>query len=254
MFLCTGSSGSIGKRMTQVLDAQIKLENSEKEMFQALSIYRSSVLIHLAAPTNIGKIEGNYPWAKSVIVDSTLRLMRAFAKAGGRSFVFASTGHVYGPIQTDGELEESQLVRPVTNYAKLKYRAEMELLNEADELDIEVKILRIFSVFGSKMAPHYLASRVYVECASRDFRKINNSEDVRDFSTPEYVADSIQSLASRRFSGIVNICSGIGKTIEDRVLQECPHWPLDLFDKGNSELPRLVGSTSRLKELLTAQR
>lgn len=244
MLLITGINGSIGKNLTGI-DAGIRLEMSEDQMYDAISKRKSpKQILHLAAKTNLSveKLGPNSNLNFELNVNGSRRLLSAFIKSGGKEFYFASTGHIYGPQPTIRGCEESDPVNPVSKYAEGKLKAEELLANMARDAGIKFQILRIFSVFGPGMARHYLAGRLEVLSVINKLEKINFVDDIRDFSTPIEVAKDIESvIANSNSLQILNICSGNATTVENQILQHYPQWPSNLFSKGTSNFPILVG-------------
>jgi len=249
----TGMTGSIGKNLQGVKPLKLRLPCEVETIQKTLEGLECSTLIHLAAMTAIPRVEKEVALSNSINVESPIVLLNAFINTGGKRFIFASTGHVYGPQQVGHFSIESDIPNPQSLYSDQKLRAENALIEIANRNDVDLIILRIFSVFGPSMANHYLAGMVSKQkTVSTTFPMISNSEDVRDFSNPVWVARKIKEFCHLESSGVIrcNIASGTPMSIRERVLQARPEWPQDFFDGGQSNMSWLVGSNHLLKELL----
>ena len=101
------------------------------------------------------------------------------------------------------------------------------------------------------MKSNYLAGMIEDSLqSSMGFPKIRTADDVRDFSTPDEIARKIEASVDIQFDSslILNLCSGVPKSVRMRVLEEYPEFPMELLLGGQSEIPYLVGSPDRMKE------
>jgi len=243
--LVTGCSGGVGRHIRR--DAEIDFRNFQNNNshsdLKALS--NGSTLIHLAAITSIQQVQDDPDKSFNVNVSSTIDLFRAFATNGGRRFIFTSTGHVYGKTPSGSLSSEMDPLNPLSLYAEQKMLAESKLLQEAENSEVELIILRVFSIFGKGMKSHFLAGRIETEFKySGNFPKIINADDVRDFSSPIQVAYLIEKSAKIPISRslTLNICTGRGTTVREIVMSNFPNIDNESFVAGNSETPRLVGN------------
>jgi nucleoside-diphosphate-sugar epimerase len=249
----TGMTGSIGKNLQGVKSLRLKFPCDVEAIQETLEELGCSTLIHLAAMTAISRVEKEVALSNSINVEAPIALLQAFINSGGKRFIFASTGHVYGPQQVGHFSVESDMPNPQTLYSDQKLRAENALIEIANSNDVDLVILRIFSVFGPSMANHYLAGMVSKQnIISTTFPMISNSEDVRDFSNPVWVARKIEEFCHLELSGVMicNIASSTPMSIRERVLQARPEWPQECFDGGQSNMSWLVGSNCLLEALL----
>ena len=242
MLLITGKSGSIGQHILGH-DAGIRLSMSIGVMKEKISSQiKKTSLLHLAATTNIGNIALNEKESFELNVLGSVRLMEAFITSGGQNFFFASSGHVYGPQKTTQGCKEVDPTNPISVYAKQKLETEDRLMAVAERQGISITIFRIFSVFGPKMPPHYLAGRIENLVQQNKYENINFMDDIRDFSSPIEVATDISSIvANAQPSRVINICSGNASSVKNKILSSYPNWPMEMLIPGNSDMPILVG-------------
>jgi nucleoside-diphosphate-sugar epimerase len=251
--VATGASGAIGKHLEEVSDLALRLPANEIEAKLALKDYKCDTLLHLAAVTNPLEVASNPGRSRAINVESTVSLMRGLIRAGGNRFIFASTGHVYGPQRWGHLSSEMDPTNAISAYASQKLEAEYFLTELAKEYGISLIIARIFSIFGPGMPEHYLAGM-----AANAVQKgaplptVRNADDIRDFSSPIQVAAVLTKLArsNKRSVEILNIATGNPMSVMERILKEYPIWPQELFERRQSSLPWLVGSPVRLTNYL----
>ena len=252
--IATGRNGSIGKLLPDSLPIFSRAESTQSETFVELESLNSKVLIHLAGISNPNEIIEDEARAIEVNLNWPLRLMDQFVAAGGETFVFVSTSHVYGAKPNGVVCKELSGVNPVSRYGALKAEAELALSSNAKRHNINFTSIRLFSVFGAGMAGHYLASRVQrVLEGVEEPSMVQNSEDIRDFSSPVQIAMKIEDIARMCDRGIlpevVNLGSGSGISVREKILKEAPFWPEAFFDGQMSQVPYLVADVSCLKSI-----
>ena len=256
--LASGTTGSIGKHLVDAYAVKSRLEDSTENILNEFTELSPSVFIHLAGVTSIKLIKEYNDLSLRLNVNGALRMMEAFAKSGGKRFIFASTGHVYGATDSNRFAREIDATEPISIYAKHKLLAETKLTEKAKELGINLVIARIFSVFGRDMAEHYLATKILKDIGlqpnTEEYPVIENGSDVRDFLEPIQVANRLSLIAkTMKISNqiqILNICSGVPITVSQKVLSAHPKWPEDKIKKTFSPLPHLVGSTELSHQIL----
>jgi len=252
--IATGRNGSIGKLLPDSLPIYSRAESTQSETLVELQSLNSKVLVHLAGISNPKEIIKDDDQAVEVNFNWPLRLMDQFAAAGGETFVFVSTSHVYGARPYGVACKELSEINPVSRYGVLKAEAELALSSSAKRHNIKFTSIRLFSVFGAGMAGHYLASRVRrVLEGVEEPSMVQNSEDIRDFSSPLQIAMKIEDIARMCDQGIlpevVNLGSGSGMSVRERILKEIPFWPEAFFDGQMSQVPYLVADVSYLKSM-----
>ena len=255
MILLTGSTGTIGKKVNFDIDLDFHLPPSSSQLKSSENLFGNSTLIHLAGVSNTREVETNPTQSYLVNVKSTVVLFNAFAENHGKRFIFASTGHVYGGTTTGSQSAETDTLKPRSEYARQKMEAEFLLTETAEKYNTELLILRIFSIFGAGMRKSYLAGMIEKSIIETgQFPTVKNSDDVRDFSTPDQVASYINRSVLLKTEKIttLNICTGIGCSIRDKVIEVYPSIPISKFSKGTSDLPYLVGNPRRMNVFFNA--
>jgi nucleoside-diphosphate-sugar epimerase len=238
----TGKTGSIGRNINFAENLEIDLTHTYKQILLKVNeLPKKSTLLHLAGITDYKMIEKDPQLSRQVNVSGSLSLFKAFEANGGKRFIFASTGHVYGN-SVSKKVDLNSPTKPITEYAKQKLETETMLLNYAQQSSVELVILRIFSIFGPGMSKHYLASRVFDSISTQQYAHIKNSNDIRDFMDLSNLVKDIKKVVQlTRCHTILNICTGNEISIRSKILSIDPGWPLNLFEESNSALPYLAG-------------
>jgi nucleoside-diphosphate-sugar epimerase len=244
----TGSTGTIGRNFLNLRKIQSRLEQPFYEIQKEFtSIPGVNTLLHLSSPTNLIEIKSDPTFNRRLIIDGTLNLLEAFRMVNGTRFIYASSAHVYLP--SDRKLDEDSKIEPISVYGEIKRECEIMLEEKCKEFGVQLVIARIFSIYGPDMPHHFLSSKVSRGAESRKYEEIENSSDIRDFSTPKEVAAKLEKVTRSSFVGAINICSGFGLSITEKVLQECPSWPADKLLPGSSKVPIMIGDESKFRTL-----
>jgi nucleoside-diphosphate-sugar epimerase len=248
----TGKTGSIGRNIDFAENLEIDLTHSYKQiLFKVDELPKKSTLLHFAGITDHKMIEKDPQLSRQVNVSGSLSLFKAFEANGGKRFIFASTGHVYGNSDSK-KVDSNSPTKPLTEYAKQKLETETMLLNYAQQSSVELIILRIFSIFAPGMSKHYLASRVFESISTQQYTYIRNSNDIRDFMDLSNLVQDIKKVVElKKCHAILNICSGSEISIRSKILNIDPDWPLHLFEESNSALPYLAGVRDPILDSLT---
>lgn len=144
----------IAKKFTSI--ELIEGNISDKNIYRNLP-NKIDYIIHLAAMTDIQKIEESPDEALNVNCNATLYLLEYAKKIKVNHFVYVSTGSVYKP---QNELFTEELpVNPSNMYGFFKYLG--ELVSQRYEKYFPISILRLFHPFGvgqpgTKLIPRFI--------------------------------------------------------------------------------------------------
>jgi nucleoside-diphosphate-sugar epimerase len=108
---------------------------------------RFDALIHLAALSNDPLGELVPQWTDEINHQATVRLARLARDAGIKRFLFSSSCSMYGTATKDGPITEDAPLRPLTQYAISKVKAEEALFALADA-DFSPVFLRNSTAYG----------------------------------------------------------------------------------------------------------
>lgn len=248
-------SGTIGRHLADICDPlSIRLD---QVIPPVLDLPHHSAVIHLAAVVGDQKVRADIENARTVNVDGAVGLARAVKQSRAARFIYVSTSHVYEVSSNATKLSENSPKLPRGQYALQKLIAE-ELIQDAFSNEPErLTIARVFSVIDRQQPEGSLGHSILK--LPRDLsRKLEYSNDERDFLTPRIIAELLARLAGCKESlDVVNVCSGIGLSVREvaKLLLSKKEYELaePRIVSGNSTAPRIVGNSDRLECALQLQ-
>ncbi len=247
----TGISGTIGKYFEKnVKGIDIDLSSSSSE-FQQLKLSEGSTIIHLGAVVGETLVQEDKTYAFKVNVQGTRNLGEVASNSGCNKFVYISTSHVYSG--KNSPIAESDLLEPKSFYAQTKLEAETAIIDALSQSDVELTILRVFSILDWGMPPFTLGG-VVERIIHGENLSISNGDDERDFLTPQTIASIILKLVEiNKLPPVINLCSAKPTTVFEAASEMFRLAEADYSSRiipGHSALPRFVGDNSLLKALL----
>lgn len=187
------------------------------------------VLVHLASHTPnppYDTLDKCLYWN----VFASVQLAQQAAAQGVKHFVIAGSCFEYGrtadrlrDIDVDAPLE------PTLSYPTSKAAASIAFLGLARELNLHLKLLRIFQVYGEgEQASRLWPSLRNAALAGDDF-PMSGGEQVRDFISVEEVAShfvkALDFTASEPGNPLIeHVTTGCSQTLSDFVLHWWRHW------------------------------
>jgi nucleoside-diphosphate-sugar epimerase len=176
--LVTGASGLVGKSLCtallsqgQAVRAVARVASAQVGDFEQVvvgsidgatdwsaALREVGIVIHLAARVHVMNDVAADPLAafRKVNVAGTLSLAQQAAKAGVRRFIFISSVKVNGEQTELGEpFTEDNSANPQDAYAISKYEAEQGLMRIAEEMGMEVVIIRPPLVYGAGVKANF---------------------------------------------------------------------------------------------------
>lgn len=193
---------------------------------------KPDLIFHLAA-------HGAYPSQTEIhtMIDtniiSTFNLLGACAKTGFESFVVAGSSSEYG--FKDHPPAEEEALDPNSLYAVTKASSTMLCRHVARTKDLNVAILRLYSVYGPYEEPSRLIPQL-IEAGLQDrFPPLVAPDTARDFIYVADVEDAFLAAASvqqRERGAVYNVGTGVQTTIRQVVnlardvfaITAEPHW------------------------------
>jgi nucleoside-diphosphate-sugar epimerase len=211
--LVTGGGGFIGRGTLAPLAARgyVVERNTENLLApdgaaRAIAAARPTHLLHLAwnaKPGEFWSTPENLEW-----VEASLRLLRAFAAAGGERAVLAGTCAEYAWSDETHCVEASSALAPATLYGTAK--DSLRSLGErfAAQAGFSFAWGRVFFVFGPHEHPARLAASVAAALVRGEPAETSHGVQVRDFLYSEDLADAFVALLDSGVDGAVNLASG----------------------------------------------
>ena len=245
MIYANGTTGLIGSTLEGVYNLAVDL--LAPKSFSSFAPVKDSTVIHLAGVVGESQVTKNLELAYEINVEGTLEFARFIKQKTTSRFIFVSSSHVYKP-SIKKHLEEDEL-GAVSHYAKFKILTEIQLQKLFFDEPKRLCIARVFSVLDVGMKKGTLGWAI--ENLNQE-NPLRNIDDKRDFLSPRYIGQYLTGIAHREFKfPIVNVCSGIGKSIGQACVELRAKLGLgtdpSLLISGNSEVPSIIGDNSRLK-------
>jgi UDP-glucose 4-epimerase len=209
---------------------------------------RIDAVVHLAQSRRYREFPGGAHDVFDVNTRSTLELLEYARLAGARSFVFTSSGGVYG--YSYEHFAETDPVSPLNFYFTSKYSAEMLIANY--QRFFSSVVLRLFFVYGpgqDRMLIPTLIDRV----ASGDAVTVEGDPGLR--INPIYVDDAVRVFEpALQFAGagVFNVAGDEAVTITDlvevvgEVMERKPRIEHTPGDSGGD----LLGDNTQMREVL----
>lgn len=233
---------------------------SADSVLSAMRKVSPSIIIHCAA-YGLNYTQQDLWQALSVNVEGSLRLLEAAKRCGVRRFLHVGTCFEYGSY--DLPIKEDFALNPTGLYGATKAAASVLMRERAQALDMELLIVRPFSIWGPGDAPYHLIPQVIAACVKRAPLDLSPCEVVRDYMHVEDVADRILRLAvlegREEKQWVVNVGSGRGRLLREFVLEvakELGGEELMRFGQRpyrTSEMSMVVADASRLEATIGAR-
>ena len=216
-------------------------------------------VLHLAA---LIAIPFSY-YAPDAYVDTnikgTLNVLQAARDLGTKRVLVTSTSEVYGTAQYV-PIDESHPYQGQSPYSATKIGADRLAESFYRSFDLPVTIVRPFNTFGPRQSARAVIPTIITQLlAGKKEIRLGSLEPTRDFN---YVKDTangfIEILKSDRTIGEeINIATqreiSIGQLAEELIRQINPNTKIICDDQRlrpkNSEVERLLGANSKIKEL-----
>lgn len=183
----------------------------QEKLFENL---KPSHLLHFAWDATPGKF-----WSSSsnlIWVETSLKLLKNFAKYGGQRVVFAGTCAEYD--WSHGYCTENLTpTNPHTLYGVCKNSLRQIFEQYCEQSSLSCAWGRIFWLYGMNEYPERLVSSVINKLLRKQPAKCTHGEQIRDFMFVDDVARAFVCLLSSEVEGTVNIATGKPVTIKEIV-------------------------------------
>jgi dTDP-6-deoxy-L-talose 4-dehydrogenase (NAD+) len=185
-----------------------------------------------------------------------IAFLNACARAGLRRVVVTGTCLEYG--MQSGCLDESLPTAPITAYGRAKDRLRAHLQSLASDSGLQLTWARLFYLYGPGQASTSLYSQLRAAIASGAVEfPMSPGDQQRDFLPIEAAVAQLSALTlNAPDAGIVNLCSGVPKSVASLVHELLQGWGADLrlnlgvYPYPDYEPRDFWGSTQKLDTLL----
>lgn len=263
--LITGVGGFIGRELASTMsceyeviglyrenkphEAKFKTLKSDITSVELPEVESADILVHLAAMSDPRKCESERELARKINLLGTRNMLELAKKTGVKSFIYASTGGVYG--YRDEPLKEDMKPKPFDTYTKTKHMGE-ELCEPYSEY-FSVTILRYFFPYGPTSPKTQLIPRLMESIKTGKLIYLNASSRPR--VNPIHISDAVDctinacersgrlkifNVAGREIVNIEELSMKIANTLGSR----------PVFEHTGKEVKDLVADTSRAERAL----
>ena len=270
--LITGSAGFVGQHLAE------HLSNEGDEVFcsdlslggpdlldaagitDLMSKIRPDYVYHLAGQADV-KASWEDPLSTfRVNAEGTLNMLLACQLFNVKKVLCVSSAEVYGSVQkSELPITEKHVLNPSNPYAASKSAAEI-LCKQMGSPNFEIMRARSFNHFGPGQKENFvavaLAKRMLLaEQLGQSEITVGNLKTIRDFTDVRDVVRAYRLILTKGEGGnVYNVCSGIGRKIQDlaTALLSQIDSELDLKVDPNlhrpADTPVLIGDYSKLQK------
>ena len=225
------------------------------QVLAALEYCKPDYLIHLAGISFVGHPVVSDFYNINVVGTQNILDTLLKCRVKPKKIILASSATVYGN-QGIEVLDESICPQPANHYGISKLAMEFMARTYFDKLPII--ITRPFNYVGVGQAPHFVIPKIVSHFKQKaKTLELGNLQVEREFNDVRFACEVYQRLLlCDSSSQVVNLCSGQGTSLLRVIdlMQEIAGYTIDVkvnpaFVRPN-ELPKLVGSTTKLTQLI----
>lgn len=236
--LIIGSTGFIGERVCKIISKKIDLYTISKK--NNMSFSKKHFLINTEKFYQLNKVISNLKKkyekinvfflagessVENSIINSRLSINSSVIsfhnlilclKNFNSTIIFASSGSVYDSREKSF-FSENDPLRPPSPYASIKYASEGMAMSYCETFGMDIRIARMFSVFGEKM------NRFFIYDLVKKLKKSNgkivlkgSGNQERDYLHVDDVAKGLITILNNGTKGeVYNLCSGKAVKLKD---------------------------------------
>ncbi|EKR34268.1 NAD-dependent epimerase/dehydratase family protein [Leptospira interrogans] len=258
--LVSGASGFIGKPLVEKFRNQslsvCALDRRMGDVSDPLTwseLPETKSVVHLAGQTYV---PDSWKDSRSFINSNVMGTQNAldYALKYDAQFVFISA-YLYGKPEKI-PISETHRIAPNNPYALSKYLAEQVCEFYSKFKNMNIKVLRLFNVYGSGQREDFLIPTILKQVKTKKEVRVLDLAPKRDFI---YLEDVLNSISSALFpiAGFhtFNIGSGVSYSVQEviSIAQEIAHTNLPVlseFKERKEEISNVVADISKAKEVL----
>ena len=271
--LLTGHSGFIGQNLLKyLLKKKIDLFITKHNNIKLIGKKKINI-IDLNSRLNQKKLLTNFDlvihaaWSSLENYNSTnhikkilpenIKFLKKLIYLGAKNLVVLGTCFELGDCL--GEVKETQIMKPNTQYGKAKKKLYDKLISLQKKNNFNLTWMRIFYIYGSNQRNKSIFSQLknFNTIQSGKFFALTEGKQLRDYMHVSTLAKKIidVSLLNKNF-GIVNVCSGNPISVKNLVLKWKSKFKWKIkFKFGGKNLKKYEpnsfwGSTLKLKTIL----
>jgi nucleoside-diphosphate-sugar epimerase len=164
-------------------------------------------------------VYGGYSWQRNAqkIIDTnlmgTINFLNSCIDVGFESFINTGSSSEYG--FKSHPTVETDFLEPNSNYAFSKASATLYCQFKAQELDLPISTLRLYSVYGHYEDTRRLIPQIILKGIAGGYPNLVSPTIARDFVYIDDVIAAYNIVASGGYRGVFNVGSGKQTTIHD---------------------------------------
>ena len=270
--LISGSAGFVGQHLAE------HLSNEGDEVFCSdLSLGGPDLLDAAGINDLVSKIQPDYVYHLAgqadvkaswddplstfrVNAEGTLNMLLACQLFNVKKVLCVSSAEVYGSVQkSELPITEKHVLNPSNPYAASKSAAEI-LCKQMDSPNFEIMRARSFNHFGPGQKENFVVAALTKRMLQAKQRgeseiTVGNLKTIRDFTDVRDVVRAYRLILTKGEGGnVYNVCSGIGRKIQDLVTALLSQIDSGLNLKVDpklhrpSDTPVLIGDYSKLQK------
>lgn len=282
--LITGGSGFIGQHLVNHL---------LKQKYNLYLLLRPESCIPLAIEDSVTRLNCDY-WSKEGIsntvqshhfemvlhlasygVNPAHRVLQSISEINillpamlvelasewGANMVMLGSCSEYARVEQDEKIDESYPLETGKLYGSSKAAGTLYACAVAEQLEVQLTVLRLFNVYGSGEAPHRLLPMLIKHLKNNERVPLSKGTQVRDFVYIKDVIDAITyaaehpATAAGKYTNIWNICNGQGYSIRQfaEKVAQCLDKPVSHLGFGDldmrpDDVPWVVGNPEKIYE------
>jgi len=252
----TGGNGVLGSAFVKKYQNNIKFIKFRGDITKKNDLIKwfkkndFDFIVHFAALVPTGEVDKDLKYANKVNVEGTKNLANLVLKNRNICwFFFSSTSHVYKNNIKIAKLSEKSELEPYTNYGKTKLKAEKILIKKFKKSKINLCIGRIFSFTSYKQGRSFFVPNMFRKIKNNKNIKLSNLNHYRDFISVNDICSAINLLYSKKYKGIINICSGKKVNLVTIVQYFAKKFKKKITINNQKKPSFLVGDNDRLKKI-----
>lgn len=229
----------------------------EGNWIQLIARHRINAIINLAA-SGVTPTDRDPLTMQRVNVDLPATLARA--AAGHAIFVNAGSCSEYAPPVSHGPIDEDAPLETGKLYGSSKAAGGLISMATATALDVPMRHLRFFNIYGPGEAAHRLLPSLLTAEREGTRAALSSGTQIRDFIHVDDAVSAILRAAERLGSGIasgaaaLNVCSGTGTSVRTfaEIAAKTLGLPAEYLGFGDvpmrpDDIPYLVGDPTRMR-------
>lgn len=149
----TGSTGYLGSNILNKVDGEVYCYNRGDDIKKSLNDFQPDCIIHCA-----GEIYKHEDMFKSNVI-LTYDILEYLKQNRQIKMIYIGSSSEYGKVNF--EMSEKDIMNPYNMYASTKSCATLLCQSYAREFDIDICVLRPFSIYGNNEPEHRLIPTIY---------------------------------------------------------------------------------------------